>query len=207
MINEKLIIYSRYPEPGKTKTRMIRALGKEGAAKLQREMTEHTLNTARQFKSSRNIDIEVHFAGGNEQLMSDWLGKDLNYIAQVTGDLGIKMQSSFQQAFDRQNKRVVTIGIDCPDLNLEILSEAFNSLQQQELVLGVAKDGGYYLIGLNKTIPQLFQNINWGTNIVLKQTKAIASKLNLNVKYLTPLSDIDYPEDLPIWQKYTQTDK
>ena len=201
-MTEKLIIYSRYPEPGKTKTRMIPALGKEGAADLQREMTEHTLRTAKQLKSDRNIDIEVHFAGGNEQLMSDWLGKDIDYVAQVTGDLGIKMQSSFQQAFDRDNQRVVIIGIDCPDINLKILNEAFNSLQQHELVLGVAKDGGYYLIGLNKTIPQLFQNISWGTDIVLKQTKAIADRLNLNVKYLTTLSDIDYPEDLPIWQKY-----
>ena len=206
MLNEKLIIYSRYPEPGKTKTRMIPALGKEGAADLQREMTEHTLRTAKQLKSDRNVDIEIHFAGGNEQLMSDWLGKDIDYVAQVTGDLGFKMQSSFQQAFDRDNQRVVIIGIDCPDINLEILNQAFNSLQQHELVLGVAKDGGYYLIGLNKTIPQLFQNINWGTNLVLNQTKAIANKLNLNVKYLAPLSDIDYPEDLPIWHKYIQTD-
>lgn len=201
-MTEKLIIYSRYPEPGKTKTRMIPALGKEGAADLQRKMTEHTLHTAKQLKSDRRVKTEMHFAGGNQQLMSDWLGKDIAYVAQVAGNLGIKMQSSFQQAFDRNYKRVVTIGIDCPDINLAILNEAFDSLQQHELVLGVAKDGGYYLIGLNKTIPQLFQNINWGTDIVLKQTKAIAEKLNLKVKYLTTLSDIDYPEDLPIWQKY-----
>ena len=203
MTNEKLIVYTRYPEPGKTKTRMIPALGKEGAAKLQREMTEHTLNTARQLKESRNLEIEVHFTGGNKQLMLDWLGKDLNYIIQVTGDLGAKMQSSFQQAFASNNQRVVTIGIDCPDISLNILNNAFNSLYKRELVLGVAKDGGYYLIGLNKMIPQLFQNINWGTEIVLKQTKAIAEQLNLNIKYLSSLSDVDYPEDLSVWQKYT----
>ena len=203
MTNEKLIVYTRYPEPGKTKTRMIPALGKEGAAKLQREMTEHTLNTARQLKESRNVEIEVHFTGGNKQLMLDWLGKDLNYITQVTGDLGAKMQSSFQQAFASNNQRVVTIGIDCPDISLNILNNAFDSLYKRELVLGVAKDGGYYLIGLNKMIPQLFQNINWGTEIVLKQTKAIAEQLNLNIKYLSSLSDVDYPEDLPVWQKYT----
>ena len=203
MTNEKLIVYTRYPEPGKTKTRMIPALGKEGAAKLQREMTEHTLNTARQLKESRNLEIEVHFTGGNKQLMLDWLGKDINYIIQVTGDLGAKMQSSFQQAFASNNQRVVTIGIDCPDISLDILNNAFDSLYKRELVLGVAKDGGYYLIGLNKMIPQLFQNINWGTEIVLKQTKAIAEQLNLNIKYLSSLSDVDYPEDLSVWQKYT----
>ena len=200
---ETLIIYSRYPEPGKTKTRMIPALGKEGAADLQRKMTEHTLNTARKLQGDRDINIEVHFAGGNEQLMSDWLGENINYIPQVTGDLGNKMRSSFKRAFDNNNKRVVTIGIDCPDISVENLNNAFNALQQKELVLGVAKDGGYYLIGLNKTIPELFKNINWGTDIVLEQTKAIATKLNLNMEYLTPLSDIDRPEDLAIWQKYT----
>ena len=202
MTTETLIIYSRYPEPGKTKTRMIPALGAEGAANLQRKMTEHTLNTAKQLKSDRNINLEVHFAGGDKQLMSDWLGTDIKYVSQVVGDLGDKMQSSFQQAFDADNQRIVTIGIDCPDINLKILNNAFNALQQQELVLGVAEDGGYYLIGLNKPVPQLFNNINWGTDAVLKQTKAIADELNLNTHYLTTLPDVDRPEDLAIWQKY-----
>ena len=112
------------------------------------------------------------------------------------------MNSSFQQAFNVHNQRVVTIGIDCPDINLEILNNAFDSLYQKELVLGVAEDGGYYLIGMQKPIPQLFQNIDWGTKIVLEQTKAIANKLNLNVQYLTTLSDVDYPQDLPVWQKH-----
>jgi uncharacterized protein len=201
-MSETLIIYSRYPESGNTKTRMIPALGAEGAANLQRQMTEHTLKTARQIKLSREINIEIHFTGGNEKLMSDWLGKDLNYIPQITGDLGAKMNSSFQRAFNLNNQRVVTIGIDCPDLNQEILNAAFNSLHQQDLVLGVAKDGGYYLIGLNKTIPQLFHNINWGTEQVSKQTKAIAQKLNLNIEYLITLSDVDEPEDLPVWKKH-----
>ncbi len=201
-MTETLIIYSRYPEPGKTKTRMIPALGASGAADLQRKMTEHTLKTAKQLRNSRNIQIEVHFTGGNKQLMSDWLGQDINYIPQAVGDLGNKMNSSFQQAFNVHNQRVVTIGIDCPDINLEILNNAFDSLYQKELVLGVAEDGGYYLIGMQKPIPQLFQNIDWGTKIVLEQTKAIANKLNLNVQYLTTLSDVDYPQDLPVWQKH-----
>ena len=202
-MTETLIIYSRYPVPGKTKTRMIPALGAEGAAELQLKMTEHTIATARQLASSRQINIEVHFAGGNEQLMSDWLGKDLSYMEQVAGDLGDKIESSFQQAFENLNQRVVIIGIDCPDINSKILNDAFDSLIENELVLGVAEDGGYYLIGLNKTVPDLFQNINWGTEKVLEQTKAIADKLGLSIEYLPTLSDIDRPEDLVIWQKYT----
>ena len=199
---ETLIIYSRYPEAGKTKTRMIPALGAEGAAKLQRQMSEHTLNTVRQLQQKRSINIEVHFAGGNEQLMSAWLGEDISYITQVDGDLGDKMNSSFDRAFNKGTKKVVTIGIDCPDIDINILNDAFDSLQQNDLVLGVAEDGGYYLIGLNKTIPKLFENIDWGTDRVLNQTKAIANKLDLKTKYLATLSDVDRPEDLSIWQKY-----
>ncbi|MDJ0592456.1 MAG: TIGR04282 family arsenosugar biosynthesis glycosyltransferase [Pleurocapsa sp. MO_226.B13] len=201
-MSETLIIYSRYPEPGKTKTRMIPALGAEGAAELQRKMTEHTLTTAKKINSCRDINIEVHFTGGNEQLMSAWLGQDLQFIPQTAGDLGKKMNSSFERAFNLGSQRVVIIGIDCPDLDRDLLISAFDSLKKHELVLGVAEDGGYYLIGLTKTTPQLFQNINWGTERVLQQTKAIAQKLNLKTEYLTTLPDVDRPEDLTIWQKY-----
>ena len=102
-------------------------------------------------------------------------------------------------------QRVVIIGIDCPDIDSQILTQAFDSLLHNDLVLGVAEDGGYYLIGLNSPQPQLFRHITWGTELVLKQTKAIAQQLNLKVDYLTTLADIDRPEDLKIWQKYTQT--
>ncbi len=202
-MSETLIIFSRYPEPGKTKTRMIPNLGAEGAAELQREMTEHTLNTAQQLLCRRKFTIEVHFTGGNQQQMLEWLGAEIQYIAQISGDLGDKMRAAFERAFNLGNQRVVVIGIDCPDLDQIILSKAFNSLQKQDLVLGPAKDGGYYLIGLNQSLPELFQNIDWGSDRVLNQTKVIADKLNLSTHYLPTLADIDRPEDLIIWQKYT----
>ncbi|WP_019504067.1 TIGR04282 family arsenosugar biosynthesis glycosyltransferase [Pleurocapsa sp. PCC 7319] len=202
-MTETLIIFSRYPEPGKTKTRMIPALGAEGAAELQRQMTEHMLTIAKKYKSFRNVSIEVHFAGGNGELMLEWLGNKTEYIPQVSGDLGHKMHLAFDRSFKLGNQRVVTIGIDCPDINQEILENAFNSLQKQDLVLGPAKDGGYYLIGLNQTLPQLFQNIDWGTEKVLNQTKYIAQQLNLSIHFLPTLSDVDLPQDLTIWQKYS----
>ena len=201
-MTETLIIFSRYPEPGKTKTRLIPALGAGGAAELQRQMTEHILNTARKYKSFRDLTIEIYFAGGNEQLMSEWLGKELKYVPQVSGDLGHKMRSAFDRSFKLGNQRVIVIGIDCPDINQAILENAFNSLQEQDLVIGPAEDGGYYLIGLNQSIPQLFHNINWGTEKVLKQTKYIAQKLNLSIYDLPTLSDVDRPQDIAIWQKY-----
>ena len=201
-MRETLIIFSRYPEPGKTKTRLIPALGAEGAAQLQRQMSEHTVNTARQL-ASRNANIEVHFAGGTQQLMSQWLGQDLQYVQQVAGDLGCKMRSAFERAFDLGDRRVVIIGIDCPGNDRTILTSAFDLLQDRDLVLGSAEDGGYYLIGLNHSIPQLFQNIAWGTDLVLKQTTEIAQKLDLNYCYLPTLADVDRPEDLVVWQKYS----
>ncbi len=203
MTNDKtLIIFTRYPEPGKTKTRMIPALGPEGAAKLQRQMSEHTLKNAKQWQRVSEGKIAIHFAGGDVSLMSNWLGKELTYYPQVTGDLGYKMQSALNQAFNNGATKVVTIGIDCPDINLALLNQAFTSLSEHDLVLGKAEDGGYYLIGLNRLIPELFQNINWGTSQVLAQTQNIANSLNLNTAYLPTLPDVDRPEDLFIWEKY-----
>jgi uncharacterized protein len=204
-MRKTLIIFSRYPQAGKTKTRLIPALGAEGAAELQRQMTEHTLKTARKLKSGREIDVEVHFTGGNNQLMAEWLGQNITYIPQVTGGLGGKMRSAFEGAFSSGSKRVVIIGIDCPDLDQSILEEAFDSLSslsRKDLVIGAAADGGYYLIGSNCLIPQLLENMDWGTARVLNQTMAIANQLNLNTHYLQVLSDVDRPEDLAIWQKY-----
>ena len=100
-MTETLIIFSRYPEAGKTKTRMIPALGAVGAAELQRAMTEHTLKTAIALTSKRQTAIEIQFAGGNIELMQSWLGTDRLYKPQAAGDLGDKMRSAFEDAFAR----------------------------------------------------------------------------------------------------------
>jgi hypothetical protein len=199
---ETLIIFSRYPEVGKTKTRMIPALGASGAAELQRQMTEHTIKIAQQLQLSRPISIEIYFTGGSQKLMQDWLGRNLNYYPQITGDLGAKMQAAFDRALSIDRQKVIIIGTDCPDINVAILQEAFDLLQHRDLVLGPAGDGGYYLIGLTASIPQLFTGITWGTAEVLAQTQRIAKDLNLNTAYLNTLRDVDCPEDLLIWQKY-----
>lgn len=202
-MSETLIIFTRYPEPGKTKTRTIPTLGAEGAAELQRQMTEHTLNTARQLQITRNTALEVHYTGGSQELMMQWLGHDLQYVPQVTGDLGVKMRSALERTFKLGKKRAVVIGIDCPDLDSKILTSAFEKLERRDLVLGLAEDGGYYLIGLNRLVPQLFYDIPWGTERVMQQTITIAQKLNLNFARLPVLADVDRPEDLIIWQKYS----
>lgn len=192
-----LIIFTRYPEPGKTKTRLIPILGAAGAAKLQRQMTEQKLAEAKKLQSINPLFVEVHFTGGNQQLMQDWLG-NLTYKQQSQGDIGCRMAAAFQTAFEAGMKQVVLIGIDCPDLKAQLMVEAFQALHQHDLVLGPAKDGGYYLIGLNCFISELFLGISWSTSEVLSQTQNIAQKLKLTVAYLPTLSDIDRPEDLSI---------
>lgn len=191
-----LIIFTRYPEVGKTKTRLIPALGEKGAADFQRQMTEQTIITARKLRETTPVNIEVHFTGGNQELMQKWLGDDLIFQAQKGENLGAKMLYAMEQALSAHNHRVIIIGIDCPSLNESILLEAFEGLANNDLVIGPALDGGYYLIGLKILVSELFEGIKWGTPQVFSQTENIAKKLNLNIYQLPILKDIDRPEDL-----------
>ncbi|MEA5617085.1 TIGR04282 family arsenosugar biosynthesis glycosyltransferase [Cronbergia sp. UHCC 0137] len=198
---QQLIIFTRYPEPGKTKTRLIPALGEVGAADLQRQMTEQTIFEARELQKIFSISLEVRFVGGTWELMQNWLGSDLLYHDQGEGDLGSRLGRSLMAAFNQNAEQVVIIGSDCPGLNSQILAIAFEKLAVFDLVLGPALDGGYYLIGLRQPIPELFSNIDWGTDKVLQSTVDIAKTLNLSLFYLPPLADIDLPEDIEHWKQ------
>jgi hypothetical protein len=200
-MSDRLIVFTRYPQPGKTKTRMISLLGNEGAAMLQRQMTEYTLKIIRKIPNFSNISAAIYFAGDDKQLMQNWLGSDLIYQPQIEGDLGQRMQTAFQESFLTGTTKAIAIGTDCPEINTTIFSKAFKALERYDLVLGPAVDGGYYLIGLNRLIPELFIGINWGTSEVFAQTKKIAQHLKLNVYYLPILNDVDRPEDIYIWQR------
>jgi hypothetical protein len=188
----RIIIFTRYPEPGKTKTRLISALGEQGAAQLQKKLTEYTLREVSQLEA----DIQVYFSGGNETLMQDWLGNTYQYYPQSNGDLGERLIAALEESFTPEIEKIVIIGIDCPELNADLINEAFEKLSSNDLVLGKAEDGGYYLIGLRHFLPKLFQGIDWGTSVVLQQTIAIAETMGLAISYLPLLNDIDVPEDL-----------
>lgn len=206
----RLIVFTRYPQPGKAKTRLIPALGPAGAAALQRQMTEHTLQQVQQLLKLSPLSVEIWFAAtakvgvsaaeADRHLMQNWLGDHWVYQSQAPGDLGTRMSHAFQMAFTDGMERVVTIGTDCPELDAHQLRRAFQALQTDDLVLGPAADGGYYLIGLRRFIPELFTGIAWSTVAVLQQTVAIAERLNLSIAYLDTLTDIDRPEDLSVWQ-------
>ncbi|MCW6051541.1 TIGR04282 family arsenosugar biosynthesis glycosyltransferase [Lyngbya sp. CCAP 1446/10] len=196
MIPEKLMVFTRYPEPGKTKTRLIPVLGETGAANLHRLMAQKVIARSISLQNSRRLSVEIHHTGGSQQQMQDWLGSDIIYQNQIDGDLGARMTAAFQKSFNSGVDKAVIIGTDCPALKAEIIAQAFDKLSQHDLVLGPAKDGGYYLIGLRRSIPELFRGINWGTSEVFAATRAIAQNLDLNIANLPTLADIDLPEDL-----------
>lgn len=193
---QHLIIFTRYPEPGTTKTRLIPALGAQGAAELHRQLAEGTLSQARRLQASASISLEVRFTGGTTRQMQEWLGVDLTYRLQGNGDLGERMSQALTEAFQAAIEQAVIIGTDCPSLDEVLLAKAFDRLHQNDLVLGPAQDGGYYLIGVRCEYPELFTNIHWGSDRVFEQTLAIAQRLNLSIATLPELPDIDRPEDL-----------
>ncbi|MBD2113703.1 MULTISPECIES: TIGR04282 family arsenosugar biosynthesis glycosyltransferase [Cyanophyceae] len=196
-----LLIFTRYPEPGRTKTRLIPHLGPEGAATLQRQMTEHVLAQVTAAAQRLPLAVEVHFAGGSLAQMQGWLGSAVTYCAQGSGSLGDRLIAAFGQSFDLGRSGAIAIGSDCPALGTDHLAAALQALERVDVAIGPATDGGYYLIGLRQLEMALFKDIDWGTDRVLKQTLAIARAQGLTVEQLTPLTDIDYPADLPQWER------
>ena len=192
---DRLIIFGRYPVPGRTKTRLIPALGPEGAADLQRRLTENILETVRRFARPREIGVEICFEGDSKQKMRQWLGSGEVLSRQVSGNLGERMQAAFLGAFQRGADRVVLLGTDIPQIRTDHLEQAFDALAENDLVIGPSTDGGYWLIGLNHPV-DLFEGIKWSTDAVFGQTLALAKEQGLRVKTLTPLTDIDTAEDL-----------
>ncbi len=200
-VHEQIIVFTRYPEPGRTKTRLIPAVGPQGAAELQRQMTEHTLRRVRALARQRPLAVEIRYEGGRDGLMSRWLGVGLSYRRQGEGDLGVRLKRAFEEAFRAGRHRVIAIGADCPGLTAELMAEAFDHLRRSDVVLGPARDGGYYLMGLRRPIPQLFDGISWGTARVLEETQEVIRRLGLSFHRLTVLDDVDRPQDLAIWDR------
>jgi len=207
---ERLIIFTRYPKIGTTKTRLIPLLGAEDAADLQRQMTEHTLSRMMGLTASNDLTIEIRYDGGNEHLMRRWLGSEFEYASQGDGDLGCRMQRAFEDAFKTGTVAVVIIGTDIPDVTAVDVTSAFAVLKQKKMVLGPAKDGGYYLIGLQQNafspaVGELFTGITWGAHDVLKKTLNISRHLGLSYSLLKEMDDVDRPEDIFIWERHQKT--
>ncbi|MBN2242668.1 MAG: TIGR04283 family arsenosugar biosynthesis glycosyltransferase [Acidobacteria bacterium] len=194
-----ILIFTRFPLPGKVKARLVPALGQRVAARLHRRMAEHTLKSARSVRSDSGpdaVEIAVCTSGARRGDFRAWLGRDVRYLRQASGDIGKRMREAFQSAFDRGAKSALLVGSDIPGLCSGILEKALSGLRDHDVVLGPAADGGYYLIGMNSPHPELFARKDWGTGSVGRQTRSAARNLGLTLMELPTLQDVDRPEDL-----------
>lgn len=201
-----IVVFARFPEAGKCKTRLIGELTAEQAAQVQLEMTQHTLDCCRKFRLETECCIQVWYTGAGAQQMRQLYGEDLEYQAQPGGDLGQRMRHTFSQAEAQGSERIVALGTDCSTLSVDLIQAAFVRLESHSTVLAPAADGGYVCIGmaapfLPNQLDALFCNIDWGTERVLAQSVDRASAANLAVALLPEQYDVDFPEDLGRWRK------
>lgn len=191
-----LIVFTRKPVAGKTKTRLIPVLGKEGAARLHRKLLVHTLDVA---SRSAFTSCEMHVCPETENVFLQQLSRQFaaNIHAQTGNNLGERMYNAVSGALQRHNFVVIT-GCDIPLLDLSVLDHAHDILlqQQADAVLGPAEDGGYYLIGVNWAEPSLFQGIPWGTGETARHTRARLAECGRGWEEITMLWDVDTPADL-----------
>lgn len=185
-----LLIFLRNPVLGKTKTRLAKGIGDENALKVYVKLLGHTLDMA---AGLTQTTVRLCFTDAVEE--TGIFGRyPFEKTVQTGEDLGARMQHAFEEGFSSGYKKIVVIGSDLPTLSTRLLESAFTSLEDFDCVIGPASDGGYYLLGLTKRIPEIFKNKKWGTETVLRETL-----LNLErnrVHLLETLNDIDTADDL-----------
>jgi hypothetical protein len=164
-------------------------------------MTLHTLRWAKELAEDVRVSVEVRFEGGDEPRMRRDFGDEFPYCPQGPGDLGSRMARAVQDALQGDARRVVVVGTDCPEITVDIVTDAFDRLASCDLVLGPASDGGYYLIGLQREFPAIFSSMPWSSERVLRESLRRAEELALSVSLLKTLADVDRPEDLAVWQR------
>lgn len=184
-----IIIFARNPKLGKVKTRLAKTIGDFAALESYKILMKHTANVVEK-SNAEKIVFYSEYIDNNDV----WAKIKCKKVKQSEGDLGEKMQTAFEYAFELGYKKIVIIGSDVYRLKTEHIDSAFTQLQTHDVVIGPAHDGGYYLLGLNFIIPELFEQKKWGTSSVLENT--LADLNELNVTLLEPLNDIDTFEDL-----------
>lgn len=196
---EALAILARHPTPGLAKTRLIPALGADGAAALHERMVRRTLAEVGRLARERGVAAEIRVAGAAPEDFARRLETALPCVAQCEGDLGARLLDAMRGLLASADAAVI-VGTDCPELSCGVLHAAFDALRDADLVLGPARDGGYYLIGLRDPRPALFTDIAWSTDRVLASTLERARSLGLRVRLLPTLADVDEPADLGEWE-------
>ena len=187
-----LIIFYRNPREANVKTRLAATLGQDKARQIYVRLAQHTRAVAEE----TDVDKVVYYS---EFVDSPDMWPDAIYhkASQHGHDLGARMKNAFRESFARGYTSVCIVGTDCFELSQEVIDEAFESLHHTDVVIGPAKDGGYYLLGMNRMLPSLFDDKHWSTNTVLDETIRDLKSLGLRHTLLRTLADVDTEEDLP----------
>lgn len=190
-----LIVFAKAPVPGEVKTRLVVSMGALAATTLYEGMVLHSLSTA---VNSRVGLVELWCTPSKEHPFFGRCAKEfqLTIHLQTKGDIGRRMAHAFQETL-KGTPFALLLGTDCPSLTQEDLNEAAAALRQgSDAVLVPTEDGGYCLLGLRRYAPILFNNISWGTELVLEQTRARLRELGWRWLELPERWDVDRPEDV-----------
>lgn len=191
-IREVLIIFARAPVVGGVKTRLIPALGAEGACALH---TACVLDVCERHARAAPPHREVVVWRAGEPDAPFWAQLGLPQRDQVGRDLGARMADAFAAEFSRA-ARVVILGTDSPTLEPERVNQAFRALDRVDVVVGPADDGGYYLLGARDRVPPVFLGPDWGGERVLADTLHLLTAAGLRYERLEACFDVDRPADL-----------
>ncbi|MGM0412423.1 MAG: TIGR04282 family arsenosugar biosynthesis glycosyltransferase [Pseudomonadota bacterium] len=192
----RIQVFARAPVAGRTKRRLIPALGEVGAADLHATLLRRTV-AAVGGVTGADRELWCHPDTGHPLLAACAAEQGLALRVQSGADLGARMAGALEAALAEGAPAAVLVGSDCPGLTAGVLSSALAALEAgADAVLGPAEDGGYYLIGLRRPAPALFQDIPWGGPEVAAATRARATEAGLRMEELPTLRDIDTPADL-----------
>jgi rSAM/selenodomain-associated transferase 1 len=189
-----LIVVAKEPVPGLTKTRLCPPLTPETAAEFYRCLMLDTLALMARLEIA---DHTVAYTPRDARNYFENLTPNgFRLVAQEGAGLGERLANALGHHFDLGYRRVVIMNSDGPTLPLVCLEEAFSSLDEADVSLGVGHDGGYYLIGMKQLYRELFQGIAWSTEQVIPQTLAACRRLGLTVHQLPEWYDVDVETDL-----------
>jgi len=184
-----LIIFTRNPELGKCKTRLAATVGDEAALEIYKFLLQHTVGITTPLNADKFVYYSVKLRDEDY-----WDGEIFRKKVQYGDDLGVRMQNAFTEVFEMGYERAMIIGSDMYDMTTGDLQQAFLKLADNDVVLGPAEDGGYYLMGMKEVYHSVFKNKTWGTETVLKNT--LADLTTYKVALLEEKNDVDYYEDI-----------
>ncbi|MDB4036815.1 TIGR04282 family arsenosugar biosynthesis glycosyltransferase [Polaribacter sp.] len=189
MSKNLLLVFTRNPALGKVKTRLAKTVGDKTALEIYTFLLERTRDIATKVSADKAIYYSVKVRENDI-----WDATIFQKHLQVGEDLGIRMLHAFKNGFETGYEKVLIIGSDLYDLTAETIENAFIALENNEVVIGPAEDGGYYLLGMNSLEEKVFKNKDWGTETVRKDT--LEDLKDKKVFLLGELNDVDVFEDI-----------